>query len=176
MGSILSVQKAAPSHTQSEVVPFQQKLNLLEQILPRKSTLRHREKKIIKTTSQQKTHSGLVSNMKEKIHHLHEPSSRPAEPDQSSQSVATDFGLQTRWGRKKDRILRRPGQFSNLPAEWHICVGNTSVIPHLHSGHCSPLPWRHSSLSEVCFYHLFSFFSCLHLTRRASLICATNQG
>lgn len=67
--------------------------------------------------SQQKIHSGLVSNVKDKIHHPHQPSSRAAELNQSSQSVTTDCSLQTRWGRKKEHISRRPRHFSDLPAE-----------------------------------------------------------
>lgn len=89
--------------------------------------------------NQQKIHSEVASNVKEKIHHLHQPSSRRAEPNQSSQSLWQQTAA-FRPGGKEKRITSRggPGTFPTHQLNDTSVVENTPVIPRLHSGHYSP--------------------------------------
>lgn len=72
--------------------------------------------------SWQKSHSGLAPNVKEKIHHVHQPFPLdPSSPVSFPSLVATDYSPQIRWGRKKRHISRGPGLFSYLLAKGHAC-------------------------------------------------------
>lgn len=78
---------------------------------------------MIKMKSQQKSHSGLAPNVKEKIHHIHQSSSKPINPRWFSRSCGNKqtAAFRSGGGRKKHHISRGPRFFSYLLAEWHAC-------------------------------------------------------
>jgi len=119
-------------------------------------------------TGQQKTHSELAPNVKEKIHHLCQPSSRPAEPDQSSQPLWQQI-VAFRSGGEEKSIMSRGGldTFPTRQLNDMSVVKNISVIPYLHPGHYS------SSLKILIFFRsvflpfIFSFL--LRMSYRQSI-------
>lgn len=96
---------------------------------------------MIKMKSQQKSHSGLAPNVKEKIHHIHQPSSKPINPPWFSWSCGNKETAAFRSGGEGKSIASQggPGSFPSCLLNGMPVVGNTPVIPCLHSGHYAPL-------------------------------------